>query len=383
MVADRHAAREEAALWLGKIDRGLRPHEGSSLRDWLRRPVNRETIVDLARSWYGPEAMALLSELIPTNLQVRTRKHPRGLPIALIASTAAVCVVVIATLMFNDQRFWARTLASSPTVHDSRGVSHPPLAKQAYETPIGQQRQIKLPDGSSFLLNTGSSVMVTYSMRERDIQLLSGEASFHVAFESERPFFVHAGWHGLFQAAGARFAVRVVTPQNISLIVTEGAVKVIYTPVDLPDTPAFARLRANMIFEDTTITAPEMVQLEPGLQFERPLNPSEASDLLAWQRGRLIFKGETLGDVLAEFDRYTNTRFILSGDELRNVRIIGDFRTDHIEDLLLSLRKDYLIGSQRDRNGRIELRSLSPSSNRLYRFPFLVRGEIAQRLGNE
>ena len=122
MDADRHKAREEAALWLGKIDRGLRPHEGAGLRKWLKSSANREAIVDLARSWHSPEAMALLSELIPTNLQIRARNQRRGLVNIVSAFAIAVCVVVVATWMFSNQRVWTRLLASNPASHDSRGA---------------------------------------------------------------------------------------------------------------------------------------------------------------------------------------------------------------------------------------------------------------------
>jgi transmembrane sensor len=365
MPEDHHEAREEAAQWLTKIDRGLSAEEGSSLRHWLKRSWNREAIADLARSWHAPEAIALLSELISTNLQPRARRHRREAATMLIAAVGAACIVVFATLIFNDQRIWAHLLAARAPTHDASGRPHVPLAKDTYTTLVGEQRHINLPDGSGILLNTNSNVVVTYSLTERHVQLTYGEASFQVAHETERPFLVRAGRQHRFQAVGTRFTVRVLTPDTVALIVTEGTVKVFHTSLTEPETPAFARLQDNMVYEDTNVDAPEMVQVEPGLQFDRKLGPSEANDLLAWQRGRLVFRGERLEDVLAEVDRYTNARFVPLEDPLRNLRIAGDFRTGHIEDLLGSLRKNYLVDWQRDRDGRIELRPLAPRTNTL------------------
>jgi ferric-dicitrate binding protein FerR (iron transport regulator) len=60
-----------------------------------------------------------------------------------------------------------------------------------------------------------------------------------------------------------------------------------------------------------------------------------------------------------QMDRYTNTRFVLANAELGDIRIAGDFRTDDMDDFLLSLRRNYLIVSQRAGDGRIVLRPLS------------------------
>jgi transmembrane sensor len=208
-------------------------------------------------------------------------------------------------------------------------------------------------------------VTINYSLRERDVWLPHGEASFHVAHESDRPFLVRAGHHHRFQAVGTEFNVRVLTDENVELIVTEGSVTLFEAPEDRPETPAVARLRDNMIHGDTTVDAFQQVQVEPGLQFVRKIDAGEAKDLLAWQRGRIIFKGERLEDALMQMGRYTNTRFVLANAELGDIRVAGDFRTGDMDEFLLSLRKNYLIVSQRAGNGRIVLRPFSRPDSRL------------------
>jgi hypothetical protein len=49
-------AREEAAMWLARLDRGLRADEAPPLRDWLKDRVNRNIILDMARLWHGPSS---------------------------------------------------------------------------------------------------------------------------------------------------------------------------------------------------------------------------------------------------------------------------------------------------------------------------------------
>jgi len=99
-----------------------------------------------------------------------------------------------------------------------------------------------------------------------------------------------------------------------------------------------------------------MAQVEPGLQFVRKVKATDIEDALAWQRGRIVFKGERLEDALAEVDRYTNTRFVLVDDRLRDLRVAGDFSTGHIDDFVDSLRQNYQIAAERAPGGRIVLR---------------------------
>lgn len=358
MDLERHTAREEASQWMAKLDRGLRQDEGVNLRKWLQQSVNRTAILEVARQRAAPDVMALLSELFPISLQAVAQKPPRGAMGILVSVAAAACVLFLGIWAFNSQRF-SQFAPPGSTYHDSHGSLHPPLTRGNFATDVGQQREIKLPDGSTMMLNTGSNVTVTYSLREREIFLSRGEASFYVAHDADRPFLVRAGHHHRLQAVGTRFDVRVLTPDTVELIVTEGQVTVLYTPREGPDTPALLRLSGNMTFDDTTIDALEVAQMESGLQFVHKLAESDIEDVLAWQRGRIVFKGERLEDALAEFDRYTNTRFVLFDDRLRELRVAGEFSTGHIDDFLVSLRRDYQIAAQRGSDGRIVLRSIS------------------------
>jgi transmembrane sensor len=364
MDLKRHAAREEAAQWLAKLDRGLRQGEGVLLRKWLQRSVNRSSILEIARRASGPEVLALLAELFPIGVSARPHEARRGSLAVLASAAAAAGLVMLGAVMLSDQRHWSHFAASWSTTHYPNGKPHPPLAKGAYSTAVGQQQEVLLPDGSTIKLNTATSLIVTYSLRERDVSLPYGEASFRVANEPDRPFFVRAG-RRRFQAAGTQFDVRVLTPDSIELIVTEGRVKVFDTPMAQTETPAMARLRANMTFDDTTVDGPGVVELQPGLQFVRNVQASDVNDLLAWQRGRIVFKGERLEDVLTETHRYTKTRFVLADQELSETRVSGDFRAGDIDDFLNSLRRNYLIVSQPESAGRIVLSRLIPPVSRL------------------
>jgi transmembrane sensor len=236
----------------------------------------------------------------------------------------------------------------------SRVMPHAVFAHDKYFTDVGERGDIQLADGTLVTLNTNTRMTVAFMQSLRQVNMPYGEATFQVAADPNRPFVVQAG-NRRFEALGTNFDVRVLTPDNVELTVTEGNVKVLYTRVEYEETPALARLRDNMTLDDTTVGALHTALVEPRLQFVRKIEVADANTLLAWQQGRLLFKGAALEDVLAEVDRYTHTRFVLGDEQLRSVRIGGSFRTGDVAGLLRSLRRDYFIDSRRDGQGRVIL----------------------------
>ena len=351
--------REEAAMWLARLDRGLRADEAPALREWLKDRVNRNIILDMARLWHGPDILALLSELIPAGPEPMDPLSWRSILFASLK--VAVAAGLIAWIgsgwqpRLNLHSYWTH-------LQGSLVVPRALLAKGRYFTNIGERGQVELADGSNVTLNTDTRLGVIFSPYLRQVFVPYGEVSFHVAPDAKRPFTVLAG-RRRFQALGTDFNVRVLTPDNVELTVTEGNVKVLYIPTRLPDTPAAARLQDNMTFDDTTVGALETALLEPGLQFVRKIEADEAETLLAWHQGLVFFKGAPLADALAELDRYTTTQFVVGDEKLRNVRIGGYFRTGDVEGLLRSLRKNFLIDSRRDQQGRVVLTALPRPPN--------------------
>ena len=83
--------REQAALWLARLDKGLGSEERAELRAWLAEdPSHRNAFLELASLWDELDVLAELSELFPLEQPVRAVPH-RGR--WLLAGSAAVLVV--------------------------------------------------------------------------------------------------------------------------------------------------------------------------------------------------------------------------------------------------------------------------------------------------
>lgn len=342
---DPRKAREEASLWLARLDRGLSDDERSTLRDWLRDAMNNRAFAEMGKLWRGLEIISVLSELFPLNPEVLNPQPRRSIPSVALAAIAAACISAVGTLMLAGDTPWS-LFASRPAPR--------PMFSEMLRTGIGEKRVTELADGSTATLNTNSRIVVFYAPLARDVYLSYGEASFDV-LRDPRPFNVHAGKR-VIQASGSSFNVRVLSDEDVELTVVEGQAKVLYAPQRPLDTPD--RLRDDFMHVDTIVSAQETALVEPSVQSVRKLDPSEVDSRVAWQRGEVVFQGESLEQVVAEVSRYTTTRFVIGDEWLRETRIGGYYKVGDLDSFLASLRENFLIDWQRTQDGRILLTAL-------------------------
>ena len=345
---------EAAATWLARLDRGLEEHERAELKAWLRENrANADSLLELAAVWDHLGLLSELSGLLPLERPVRPRRTLKYAAGALTAVAAALlCGVGI--------RIWLAepVETSSPTAAASY--------HRTFGTSIGERAVEELPDGSRITLNTNTEVSVRYSDQQRAVEMRRGEAHFSIARDVERPFGVRAAGR-VVQALGTAFNIRLDNANGLEVIVTEGEVSV------------FEAGEANDVMDRTAAptaavdfghsAAPTALVEGQGLRLEeRPaggdaalmiqrLEPVDLDIKLAWQRGMVIFRGEPLVAVLAEFGRYTTTEFVLDSDGLAEVRVGGYFRAGDIEGLLAALKENFQISAERIGAERVVLRA--------------------------
>jgi transmembrane sensor len=187
-----------------------------------------------------------------------------------------------------------------------------------FQTAIGEQAAVALPDGSSFDLNTDSRIRVDYSQRRRVIRLERGEAFFKVAHDTQRPFWVRAGDYWV-RAVGTAF--------NVYLRPT-GAV-----------------------------TAGEQADVHDRAEVIHELDSAQISRLLAWRKSSLYFQDQPLGEVVNEMMRYTTLKIEFDNDALRSLPVGGTFRTspDGVEALLTMLHDGFGTTIRRDDQGHVHI----------------------------
>jgi transmembrane sensor len=203
---------------------------------------------------------------------------------------------------------------------------------ERHSTGVGGFERVLLADGSAVELNTETAIDVHFEKRARHVSLLRGEASFHVARDHSRPFIVVAGDVAV-RAVGTQFDVRR-RDEAVEVLVTEGKVAVgrpstlggaIHTIIDLP-----------------VVAAGQSAVVSHGGVHVRELRAPDAARELAWQSGMLIFDGEPLRDVIAEFNRYSADRHLIVTDPaLSALRIGGYFKATNIDEFVATLERSF------------------------------------------
>jgi Fe2+-dicitrate sensor, membrane component len=198
----------------------------------------------------------------------------------------------------RSRRHWATGIAASLVllVAGYGGWQQAPVWLADYHTGIGEQQRITLADGSRVLLNSGSALNVAFSADERRVTLEAGEALFETT-DDPRPFVVETAGEAV-QGSAATFSVR----RDGHVVLAKGE----------------ARLGDHSL----AIAA-------------------DASAQTAWQRGKLIFNGKPLGQVLAELERYQHGRILLSDHTLSALEVSGVFDLNEPQALLRTLEQRY------------------------------------------
>jgi transmembrane sensor len=188
------------------------------------------------------------------------------------------------------------------------------MTPQTFETGFGEQRFVRLDDGSGVTLNTASKIEVKLSKGHRVIRLLQGQALFDVAHDRARPFDVYTG-NSILRAVGTRFDVDVRSNRTTVTIV-EGVVSLTHGLDEaLPqgNTPLL-RVSDRVVIDSAG----------PGT----PQHNVRLDETTAWTRQQLVFNGRTLGDVADEFNRYNRDRIVVDSAELRAEQITGVFKAN-------------------------------------------------------
>lgn len=188
-------------------------------------------------------------------------------------------------------------------------------------TERGEQRTVVLSDGSKLELDADTRLEVAFGVGERRLVLRQGRVHVQVASDEGRPFRVTAG-AGSIRALGTAFSV-ARTGEAVEVVVTEHAVDVA-RPVSAG--PA------------VRVQAGQAVTYDPlhGIGAPRPADLAMAG---AWRRGRLIFSGKPLGDVVAEIARYRRDWVVFADAGLRQRLVTGVFPIDDTDALLDALPK--------------------------------------------
>jgi transmembrane sensor len=345
---------DAAAEWLIRIEgQQTSPETWEALDAWMDEdPRHRAAFIRLRVAWNRVDRLKNMRPIdgtINSDLLARTNISPATLLTRGLQPLDGTPRKRLEDLLIPDRR---RVLATAAAIAAAGvlawfGAYH--FGWKSYETGVGGREKIELTDGSTVDLNTNTELNARISSSRREIMLARGEALFHVAHDSTRPFYVVAGGT-VVRAVGTSFSVRIRDADHVDVLVAEGRVA-----VGAPGTEANFE-NPSLLATAPKVSAGEAASVRRNSVSVHSVLPKDVSRKLAWTAGHLAFRGETLDDAVQEFNRYNQRQITIADASIVKVQVGGIFQTTDLDSFIAALQRSFGIRVQvEDNNGDIRL----------------------------
>ncbi len=273
--------RTEAAAWLARLNaRVVSTADLEAFYAWRSAPDNAAAFAKAQGAWESagalaadPEIARALADALARPAQAHAWRR-RG----VLAAGAALAAAAIGSVYL--------------------------VLPERIRTAVGEQRIVRLEDGSRVHVNTASSLRIAFSGDTRRVVLEDGEAFFQVAPDPARPFVVEAA-DAEVRAIGTRFLVR--RGGNVHVALAEGRVAV------------SAGGGQRMLEPGEAVRVTDGKISEPA--------PADIAALTGWLSGRLIFNATPLASAIAEVNRYSEAPIVLAAEGFGAREVNGVFET--------------------------------------------------------
>jgi transmembrane sensor len=339
----------EASRWFIELNEHAQDEATRRAFDgWLRRsPEHVHAFLQISAHWEEstPRADAAVESIDELVALAKSDAN-------VVSFTHATCPLVPPTRAFAAHgvavrpiRWLGVTLAACVLLSVTAAFVWNQYFRGSYSTGLGEQRSLRLADGSTVELNSQTRIRVRYTSQERHIDLLEGQALFHVAKNQAQPFIVASG-NTHVRAIGTQFDVYRKQSSTVVTVV-EGKVAVEpalseYTVADAGESPvdALGSAISDPASGSVLLEGGQQLTLAVDAASAAParLRPADLEATTAWTQRRLIFRGTPLAEVVSEFNRYSERPMVVSDAQLAALPISGVFSSSDPTDLLRFLR---------------------------------------------
>ena len=205
-------------------------------------------------------------------------------------------------------------------------------ARERASTMKGQRLAITLEDGTRIHLNTATGISWRIDDNSRSVWLDEGEIRVEVKPLAGLPLRLIVAGTDIRLEAGI-FNIRR-QPESVGLLVLSGR----------------AKLGGGRI-----VGAGALAQVIGKSVSVHPAETIAIARAQSWRNGQLVFEGESLDFVVAEFNRYLDPKIVIADPSLSRIRLGGRFTTTDPADLLTALQASFGIRSVRSDTGAITL----------------------------
>ena len=307
-------------LLLQKKRQGSLDHtEKAELDIWEKATQDSFAVDDLEKIWswsgkykesYEPDVEAGLARFksrIASETAIEKQMRPRASKTGWWRVAAAIAFLLACTWAINRY-------ANAPTVELQV------VAK------AGEQKNVRLPDGSVVVLNQNSILSYPKSFKSSDHRnvRLEGEAFFDIASNPEQPFRIYTA-ESEVQVLGTSFNVRAYPEEA-------------FTEVDV--------LTGKVAFESRDHT--QKVQLEPEetaiFRHDDKLVKEQDRSLAnahSWRTGQLKFRGTALYEVLQALERHYSVQIDGNFSKALSCAVTTNFEEVELQTVIETLELQY------------------------------------------
>ena len=250
-------------------------------------------------------------EIVPLNVQsvTKNRKKKPGSNRLIFWSLAASILLLITSVyvLFHEHLL---------------EMQEPEMVTSILKSnPRGQKSTIMLPDGTTVILNSESSLSYTSEFLDQERKVtLQGEAFFEVTENPEIPFIVETR-NLTTTALGTSFNVDAYPNGVEEVTLVTGSVKV----------------ETHEAMHNTTILYPGEMLSANGSGIIQKMKKT-SFDHLGWKDGVIVFQDTPLKEAITELEKWYGVDIILRNyPEGNDMNFTGSFRNDNLSNVLKSL----------------------------------------------
>jgi ferric-dicitrate binding protein FerR (iron transport regulator) len=192
-------------------------------------------------------------------------------------------------------------------------------------SPVGTRTTFYLPDGTTGLLNGGSSLKfpTQFSGKTREVKL-TGEAYFRVTPNHEKPFIVSTGKINV-KVFGTSFNVMAYADEQLTEVTLESGQIELFK-------------KTNNSIKSIGVLKPNESCIYNSQSDSSKILSVATTDKLSWIDGKLTFKYEPFEEVVRKINRWYNVNIMIKDEVLDSYIYYGTFEDETLEEVLRLLR---------------------------------------------
>lgn len=323
--ADIERAEREAADWFTRLGAKVIPTKAiEDFYAWRRDPLNNSSYLRIEEVWSktsrlrgDPDVDIAIHEALKRGAE----RRKAGLLADLAGKKSLGLALVVLAIITG-----------------AYVVTRP----DGYSTTIGEQKIVRLADGTRVTLDTNSSLTARLTKNRRDVRLARGKARFEVARDPARPFVLSTD-KGQVRALGTRFDVEL-RAADMKVTLLEGSVEVRDAPRSSPG-------------GSWTLSPGEQVTVSKTARLASQPRPVDVVAATSWTTGRLTFDETPLAEAVDEVNRYSRDKIELKAGDFAARPVNGAFEAGDPEAFAGAVAALLDLETIKSSNGNIVLRS--------------------------